>query len=397
MIVETTERQPRWLSLALTGAIAAGMLSACHAKAPDAKEGKGGRSREALVTVATVQQKDVPLQVKAIGNVEAYSSVAVRALMGGQLQRVHFQQGQDVRKGDPLFTLDARPQQAAVAQAEAALERDRAQERNASEQFKRYSALFKEGGVSQEQYDQLKTNLAAIQATVQSDRANVDNARVQLSYATITAPISGRTGTLQVTEGNLVKANDTTPLVVINQVSPVYVTFSLPQKDLPQVTQYQAQGKVKVQAALPGSDRLTETGTLTFIENAIDPTTGTIKLRATFPNEAKRLWPGQFVKVAVTLTTLPNAVVVPSRAVQTSQQGQFVYVAKADDTVDARPVVQGQSNDGDTVIEQGLKPGETIVTDGQLQLRPGAKIKVYTPGADKAPGEGGRRRHQEGR
>lgn len=387
MTVETPGRSSRrWSSLALAGALAASLLAACH---PKEAKGKGGRDRTALVTVATVQEQDVPLQLKAIGNVEAYNSVAVRALVGGQLQRVHFTQGQDVRKGDRLFSLDARPQEAAVAQAEAALARDRAQERNAAEQFRRYTALFQEGGVSQEQYDQLKTNLAALRATVAADRANLDSARVQLGYATITAPLSGRTGTLMVTEGNLVKANDTTPLVVINQLSPLYVTFSVPQKDLPDLTRYRARGPIEVQAAVSGSD-FTERGTLTFVENAIDPTTGTLKLRATFQNAARRLWPGQFVKVAVTLTTLRRAVVVPARAVQTSQQGQFVYVARADDTVEARPVVEGPATDGTAVITEGLTPGERVVTDGQLQLRPGARIKVYVPETGKAARGGAR-------
>lgn len=383
MTVETSGRNAlRGLALALTGAIALG--TACHPKEPDSK---GGGKREALVSVATVQERDVPLQIRSIGNVEAYSSVAVRAVIGGQLQGVHFQQGQDVKKGDRLFTLDSRPLQAALAQAEAALARDVAQERNAAEQLRRYAALYREGGVSQEQYDQFRTTLASLQATVQAGRANVENARVQLGYATLTAPVSGRTGTLQITEGNLVRANDTTPLVVINQVSPLYVTFSLPQKDLEPVTRYQAKGRLKVEAALPGSDQFTEEGALTFIENAIDPTTGTIKLRATFENSARRLWPGQFVKVAMTLTTLSKAVVVPAKAVQTSQQGLFVYVARPDDTAEARPVVSGQSSDGQTVIEEGLKPGEQVVTDGQLQLRPGAPIKVNRPGGESPSGE----------
>lgn len=392
MIVETRTGR-RWLTMALAGMTAAGLLSACHPKESGAREGKGqGRNRAALVTVAPVQVKDVPLQLKAIGNVEAYSTVAVRALIGGQLEAVHFQQGQDVRKGDRLFTIDARPLKAELAQAEAALARDKAQERNAAEQLRRYGALYKEGGVSDEQYDQFRTNLAAIQATVAASRANVENARVQLGYATITAPVSGRTGTLQVHAGNLVRANDTAPLVTINQLSPIYVTFSVPQKDLPEITRYQAQGRIKVAAALPGTDAFTEEGTLTFVENAIDATTGTIKLRATFENAAKRLWPGQFVKVAVTLTTQPRVTVVPARAVQTSQQGEFVYVLQADQTVEARPVVTGQGNAGDAVIREGLKPGERVVTDGQLQLKPGAKVQVYDPAAPAKGEKGGKKR-----
>lgn len=390
MSIETS--QGRWWSLALAGAIALGALSACAPKEPGAKDGKGGgRKREALVTVAPAQEKDVPLQLRAIGNVEAYSTVAVRALVGGQLQAVHFRQGQDVRKGDRLFTIDARPMQAALAQAEAALARDRAQEKNAAEQLRRYTALYQEGGVSQEQYEQFRTNLAALRATVEASRANVENARVQLGYATVTAPLSGRTGTLQVHAGNLVRANDTTPLVTINQVSPIYVTFSLPQKDLPDVNRYQGEGRIKVTAAVPGAEQLTEEGSLTFVENAIDPTTGTIKLRATFPNAAKRLWPGQFVKVAVTLTTMPRVTVVPARAVQTSQQGEFVYVLKPDQTVEARPVVTGQAHEGETVVREGLAAGEQVVTDGQLQLKPGAKVQVYDPDAPQPERKGEKR------
>lgn len=350
-------------------------LAACRS---DAGSGKLGHEalRPILVTVAAAATQDVPKTLTAIGTLEPIQTVSVRSQVGGQLMAVHFKQGQDVVKGQPLFQVDPRPLQAAVTQAEAALQRDRAQERNASDQLQRYTALYNEGGVSAEQYDQFKTNLAALRGTVGSDAAAVQYARVQLGYSAIHAPISGRTGSLMVTEGNMIRANDTTPMVVINQLSPIYVTYSVPQEALPEIQAYQRQGALSVSVLPSGSTMPVSGGRVTFIDNNVDPTTGTLKMRATFLNHDQQLWPGQFVNVRMTLATLKNAVVVPARAVQTGQQGSYVFVLKPNHTVDMRPVVESLTASDSAVIARGVSPGEQVVTDGLLQLRPGAPVKV---------------------
>lgn len=355
----------RFLLLALVTALMP--LSACQHGTSRAQKDK--ERRAPLVTVAPVKAGAVPIQLKAVGNVEAFSTVAIRAQVGGELKRIHFKQGQDVHQGDPLFTIDPRLPLAAVRQAEAALARDTAHFKHARAQFRRYEALFKEGGVSREQFDQIQANLAAIEATLESDRAAVENARTQLSFVTIQSPVSGRTGSFLLNEGNLVKANDASPLVVINQIQPIYVTFSLPQQDLSRIKQ-----GLSVEASAHG-DNNKSVGTLSFVDNAIDGTTGTVRLKGTFENREKRLWPGQFVDVAVTLGRL-NALLIPSQATQIGQQGKFVYVLKPDDTVEARMITVAQSDGGSDVVTEGLTAGEKVVTDGQMQLTPGAKVRL---------------------
>lgn len=328
------------------------------------------------VTVAEAQQKPMPITIQVIGSAEAYSNVAVRAQITGELTSVHFKEGDDVRKGQVLFTLDRRPLEAALAQAEANLNRDIAQARNAKAQAARVQDLAARGIATREQLDQSTTNATALEATVNADRAAVENARVQLQYATIAAPLAGRTGALMVHAGNLVRANDTTPLVVINQIAPIYVTFAIPESQLPVFKRYMAQGTVGVEAKPPNEDGPAAAGRITFVDNAVDQATGTIKIKGTFANETRHLWPGQFVNVTVTLTTDPTAIVVPTLAVQTGQQGPFVFVVKSDRTVELRPVTVARTNGDESVIAAGLKSGETVVTDGQLRLTPGARISV---------------------
>ncbi|MBI1920050.1 MAG: efflux RND transporter periplasmic adaptor subunit [Geobacter sp.] len=328
------------------------------------------------VSVAAAVQKDVPLQVRAIGNVEAYNSVAIKSQVNGTIARVHFTEGQDVQKGALLFTIDPRPFEAALRQAEANLARDLAQMRNAQEQARRYGALLKDGIVTQEQYDQLKANAEALTATVAADRASIENARIQLGYCYIRSPISGRTGNLAINVGNMVKANDVPVLVTINQINPIYATFAVPERDMVDIRKYLAMGKLKVEALVTGEEAKPEEGSVSFLDNTVDTATGTIKLKGTFANQGRRLWPGQFVNILVTLTTRANAVVIPSQAVQTGQQGQFVFVVKPDSTAEQRPVVTGISHEGFTLIEKGVRPGETVVTDGQMRLVPGAKVTV---------------------
>ena len=329
------------------------------------------------VTAAAAVEKTVPVQIRAIGNVEAYSAIAVKSQLDGVLTRVHFREGQDVKKGDLLFTIDPRPYEAALRQAEANLAKDTAQLENARVEVGRYEELVRKGYVAREQYDQIKTNAAALEATVNADKALVENARVQLKYCYIYSPIPGRTGYLVSNQGNLIKANADNPIVTINQIQPIYATFSVPEQYLSEIKKYMSSGKVRVDAVI--AKEQTEEGVLTFVDNAVDVNTGTIKLRATFANKERHLWPGQFVDVVMTLTTQPNAVVVPSQAVQTGQSGQYVFVIKNDLTVESRPIIVGRSLDGETVIEKGLQSGEKVVTDGQLRLVPGTKVEIKMP------------------
>ncbi|HAK88543.1 MAG TPA: efflux RND transporter periplasmic adaptor subunit [Nitrospiraceae bacterium] len=326
------------------------------------------------VLVASAVQKDVPVQVTAIGNVEAYSTAAVNARVGGQLQRIHFKEGQDVKKGDILFTIDPRPFEAALRQAEATTARDTAQMENARLQARRYEELVKKGYVAQADYDQMRTNADALEAVVRADKAAVENAQLQLSYCYIYAPITGRTGNLTVNQGNLIKADDKA-IVTINQIQPIYAAFSMPEQNLPEIRKYAAGGKRIKVSALPQNEGLQVQGELAFIDNAVDTATGTIRLKAIFENRDRRLWPGQFVNVVVTLTTRHDSIVIPSHAVQTGQAGQYVFVVKGD-AAELRPVIAGITHEDMTVIEKGIEPDEVVVTDGHMRLMPGAKVEI---------------------
>jgi membrane fusion protein, multidrug efflux system len=345
-------------------------LSACSGKTEPPKK------PPVPVTAAAVIQKSVPVQISAIGNVEAYSTVSVKSQIGGELIRVHFREGQDVKKGDLLFTIDPRPYEAALRQAEANLAKDAAQLENAREEVRRYAELVKKGYVAQQQYDQIRTNAAAFEATVNADKAFVENAHLQLKYCFIYSPVTGRTGNLMANQGNLIKANADTSMVVINQIQPIYITFSVPDQKLSEIKKYMTTGDLKVEAYLSKEDMKPEQGVLTFIDNAVDLATGTIKLKGTFANTGKRLWPGLFVTAVLKLTSQPNALVVPSQSIQTGQKGQYVFIIKDDLTVEDRPVTVGLSLDTETVIEKGLQSGEKVVTDGQLRLVPGAKVQI---------------------
>ncbi len=352
------------------------VLGACSAKkeAPRAKP-------PVPVTVASSVLKSIPVQIRAIGNVEPYNTVSIKAQVNGQISRVHFREGQDVRKGDLLFTIDPRPFEAAFRQTEAALAKDQAQAKYSKEQVRRYGSLLKDGIVAQDQYDQLRANADSFDAAIAADRAAVDNARLLLAYCFIRSPIDGRTGNLAVQIGNLVKANDVPVLVTINQVSPIYATFTVPERDMLEIRKYLGKG-LKVEASVAGDEGKAETGTISFLDNAVDTATGTIKLKGTFVNSGRRLWPGQFVNVVITITNLDNAVVVPTQAIQTGQQGQFIFVVNPDQAVEQRPVTVGIAFNGDSVISSGIKPGETVVTDGQVRLIPGAKVEILKPGQD---------------
>ena len=347
-------------------------------------KGAGRQGGAVPVTIDKVTQRAVPLQISAVGTAEAYSTVQVHAQITGELTSVNFKEGDDVRQGQVLFTLDKRPLDSAVQQAQANLDRDVAQAANARAQLTRYQDLAQRGIATREQLDQQSTNATALDATVAADRAALDNAKVQLQYATISAPISGRTGALQVHAGNLVRANDTTPLVTINQLVPIYVTFGIPEAQLGEFKRYMGAGSLRVEANQPNSTSQPASGRISFVDNQVDPTTGQIKIKGEFANTDRRLWPGEFLNIAVTLTTEPNATVVPTAAVQTGQQGEYVFVVKADQTAELRPVQVERVSGNDSVIKSGVKPGETIVTDGQLNLVPGSRITVKPPIAPKA-------------
>ncbi|RJQ14416.1 MAG: efflux RND transporter periplasmic adaptor subunit [Nitrospiraceae bacterium] len=328
------------------------------------------------VTVSAVINKDVPVQVRAIGNVEAYSTVAITARVAGELVNVNFREGQDVNKGDLLFTIDPRPYETALAAAKALLAKDMVLAKKAEDDLKRYTGLFREQLVSRDDYELVQTNAEALKATIEADRAAVENAGLQLGYCSVHAPVSGRTGSLLVNRGNLIRANDDSPMVVINQVQPVYVNFSVPEQNLPEIKQYVASGRPVIEAFISGSDSAIAEGALTFVDNAVDTSTGMIKLKATFTNKDKKLWPGQFVNIVMTLTTQHDAIVTPSQAVLSGQQGQYVFVVKDDMSVESRPVGTDRTLNGETVITHGLQPGEKVVTDGQIRLAPGVKVEI---------------------
>ena len=358
-------------------------LPACSAS--DAQSSSGGSPQPAVpVTVDKVVEKEMPLDVNVVGTVEAFSTVAVRAQVTGELKDVNFEQGEDVQAGQVLFTLDHRPLEAALHQAEANLARDTAQAENAKVVAQRMDDLVERGVGTREQRDTARTTAAALEAVVGANKAAVENARVQLQYATIRAPIAGRTGVLMVNAGNLVRANDQTPLVVINQVSPTYVSFGVPEALLPDLRRYMAQRELDVEAVPPNEEIVPAHGRISFVDNQVDQTTGTIRIKATFPNTNRRLWPGQFVNVRVKLSTDLRAIVVPSVAVQAGPEGHYVYVVKGDQTVEMRPVDVARTAGRETVLRQGVKPGEAVVIDGQLRLVPGSRITIKGGTPEKA-------------
>jgi len=386
-------------------------------------KGKGGGAGGPVpVVVASVTQRNVPIEISVVGNVEAYSTITVKAQVGGQLTQVFFSEGDFVKKGDKLFEIDPRQlaaqlaqaqanlarDQALLGQAQANLARDTANETYARGEAERYAQLATQGIISKEQGDQLKSNADALgqgmaadraaiesaRAQIEADKANIDNVKVQLGYTTITSPVDGRTGNLAVKQGNVVTANADN-LITINEVQPIYVTFAVPEARLSDIKQYMAGGKLQVDAAPQDGSGQPERGELTFVDNNVDVTTGTIKLKGTFVNANRQLWPGQFVNVTLRLTTRPNSLVVPNQVVQTGQDGQFVYVVKSDNTAEMRPVTVGPRVDQDMVIEKGLALGESVVVDGQLRLAPGSRVQARGAGDGGGPG-GGRNGFRKG-
>src|ERR1700735_1086674 len=330
------------------------------------------------VTVAKAEKKTVPIDLLAIGSASAYSTVAIESQVNAVLESVHIKEGQFVRKGELLFTLDGRPFEAALAQAKANLDKDKAQSELNQVQAKRYGELYKAGVAAKEQHETMQANAKAQEAAMRADEAAGQSAQLQLNECKIYAPSDGQAGALQVYPGTIVKQNDAPVMIVINQVIPMYMTFSIPEQYLGEVQKFMAKGSLTVEAT-PNGEVKPETGKLSFIDNTVDNTTGTIKLKATFTNADHRLWPGQFSTVSLRLAEDEDATVVPTQAVQTGQSGDFIYVVKSDSTVDSRPVKVTRTVGGDSVIASGISPGDTVVTDGQMRLLPGIKVQVRNP------------------
>ena len=371
----------RLFAMVLSGAVISLLLTTltgCSGKNSDATEKKAGGETAVPVVVAPVVKKTIPLRIQAIGNVEPYATVAIKARIDGQIVKVFFADGQEVVKGQPLFQLDPRPFEASLKQSEAALARDQAQLQRARAQEQRYKDLLQKNFISKDAYAQFLTNVDTAEATVRGDEAALENARLQLEYSTIRSPINGRTGKIMIQLGNLVKANDTNPLVVINQVSPVYLSFAVPEQYLGDIRKYMAMGKLPVQAQPSDSGGSAADGELAFIDNTVDTATGTVKLRATFLNKDRVLWPGQFATAVVTLHEQRDAVVVPSQSVQTGPKGQFVFVVKPDLIAEVREVVVERVDGAQSVIAKGLAAGEQVVTAGQSRLVPGVKVNPKT-------------------
>jgi multidrug efflux system membrane fusion protein len=365
--------------IAVLGAAGLGTYIVADGRAKEAaKDGKGaGKGPPAVaVTVARVVQETVPVRLNAIGNVEAYSTVALKARVDGQIVEVNFREGQAVKKGEVLFRIDPRPYEAALRQAEANALRDAAGRDQARSQEKRYQELLDKNFISKEAYAQIRTNAATAEATAKASQAALENARLNLDYCTIRSPLDGYVGRVLQQAGNLVKANDVSPLVVINQVRPIYVNFAVPEQNLGEVRQFMAKGPVTVEVVPPEPQQARPRGRLMFVDNAVDPSTGTIRLRAQFDNADAALWPGQFVNVSVRLYEQADALVVPTQAVQTGPDGQYVYVIGDDMTAEVRRIAVQRTDGERAIVAKGLAKDERVVTRGQLRLGPKVRVQI---------------------
>lgn len=356
----------------VAAAVALGLYFTNDSRAKEKRSASGPMAIP--VVVAAAVQQSIPVRLQAIGNVEAFSTVALKARVDGQIVAVNFTEGQEVKKGDVLFRVDPRPYQAALRQAEANALRDAAARDQARSQERRYQELLDKNFVSKEAYAQIATNAQVAEANAKASQAALENAQLSLAYCTIASPIDGYTGKVLLQAGNLVKANDVNPLVVINQVKPVYVNFAVPEQQLPTVRKYLALGALAVQA-VGGGDAVLAQGELIFVDNAVDPSTGTIRMRAQFDNRDASLWPGQFVNVSVKLYDQTDAIVIPARAVQTGPQGSYVYIVRADMTAELRRITV-ERGEGERAVIKGLAGGERVVTRGALRLAPGARVEI---------------------
>lgn len=336
------------------------------------------------VLTAKSIQKEVPIEIRSIGNVQAYSTVAIKSLVNGTLTAIHFKEGDEVRQGQLLFTIDPRPFAIQLAKSEANYQKDLAQNKNAQVEAERYKKLFEKNLISKEQADQYATNAAVMAASIDADMTDINNAKLQLQYCQIRSSVDGRAGAYLNHVGDVIKANDTTSLTTINQMVPIFAAFTVPEQYLDEIRNRQAAGALSVLAFVP-QNSVTEKGTVTFINNTVDPSTGTVQIKALFQNQDRKLWPGQFVNVSITVRS-EYAVIVPSQAIQTGQNGSFVFIVKPDDTAEMRPIVTGETvnNGAETIVRSGLKPEETVVTDGQLGLVNGSKVIIKMSGQSPA-------------
>jgi multidrug efflux system membrane fusion protein len=370
-------RRNPFKAILIAAALVAGALSMVFLTRSEGTPQRERREPLVPVKVAVAALKAVPVQIRAVGTVEAYATVSIKSRVDGQLVGVHFREGQDVKKGDLLFTIDPRPYEAALKESQARLERDIALMDKAERDTRRYAELVAKNFVSSDKYEQFRANFESLRATADADRATVERARLQLEYCFIRSPLAGRTGRLLVDEGTQIKANDDKAgMVDIAQVMPIYVGFAVPQQNLSAIKTHMAKGELKVAADIPESGLPPEEGTLSFLDNKVNSQSGTVLLKGSFANTSRHLWPGQFVTATLTLTTRHDAVVIPAVAVQVGQVGQFVYVVKPDMTVESREVVPGMVVGDSVVIDKGLAAGETVVTEGQLRLVPGTKVQV---------------------
>lgn len=382
MTLETAVTKSKQLIVlaGLAFAIVCGALFGYRGAEIHAQDAKPAKAAAAIpVSVATVAQQTLAVRIQAIGNVEPYATVAVKARVDGQIIEVNFKEGQEVKKGATLFKIDPRPFEATLRQVEANLMRDTAQKEQTRSQERRYQELLEKNFVSKEAYAQFRTNAESAEASALASKAAVENARLQLEYCTIHSPIDGFVGKVMLQMGNMVKANDTNPLVIINQVRPIYVNFAVPEQHLSAIRGFMAKGQLTVEAVPPNSGKPAASGTLSFIDNAVDTTTGTIKMKAVFPNKDNALWPGQFVGTSLKLYDQKEALVVPSQAVQTGPRGQYVYLVKPDMSAEVRMVEVDRTDGDDAIIAKGLQKGELVVVKGQLRLAPGLKVVVAKP------------------
>lgn len=366
------------IAIGLTLAVLGAATAAYFVNDSRAKEKKGGGARgPAAVPVSVVAaiQQTMPVKLQAIGNVESYSTVSVKARVDGQIVSLNFKEGQEIKKGDVLFRIDARPYQATLKQAEANALRDAAASSQAQSQERRYKELLEKNFISKEAYAQIATNAQTAEATARASQAALENARLNVEYCTISSPLEGYVGKVLLQVGNLVKANDVSPLVVINQVRPIYVNFAVPEQALTPLRGYMAAGPLAVEVSPSGEAGVLAEGRLIFIDNAVDPSTGTIRLRAQFDNKNIALWPGQFVNVRVSLFDQKDAILIPARSVQTGPQGQYVYVVKGDKTAELRKITV-ERNEGEHVVVKGLVKDEQVVTRGALRLAPGVRVEI---------------------
>jgi len=354
------------------------LLAACSDRAGPGGAGKGARKGggPAPVVVGKAVQKVVPVEINAIGVVDPIRGANIRSQVTGVVQRIAIQEGQDVKQGDLLLEIDSRPLRNALRSAEADYQKIRVQVEYARNQVARYQTLSTDSMVSKEQFQKIQDDARALEAQALVSESTVASARLQLEYSSIVAPIDGRTGNINVRQGDLVRANEAgAPLLTINQLSPIYVTFGVPQQYLSAINRYRSEGRLAVRMLPPGINEAEEAGELTFIDNTVDTSTGTIKLKGTFANSQNRLWPGQFGTVHMTLSN-PVALAIPASAVQTSQTGQHVFVVREDQTAERREIVVERNHQGDAVVSRGLTEGETVVTEGQLRVVPGGPLDI---------------------